>query len=173
MEPAPNPNKRSHDRGGYAMRNRLVLLLGLYFAAGAPALAKSITIHGYVTNVLSPTSFEIEDYKITKDVTLILEFEKGNTDEPVEFHPEDIRVGTELEIKGEYDEAVGELTAKSIKVFLEEHKKVKRTALIEDTPKIEKGPDGWVGQFLADGQRIRVGPSTAVLFRPNESERKN
>lgn len=155
------------------MKNRLIVLAaGVFLTIGMPAMAKSVKIHGYVTNVVSSTVFEIEDYKITKDLTLVLDFEKGDTDEPIDFRPEDIRVGTELEISGDYNETTGELSAKSVKVFLEEHKKIKRTALIERTPQIDKSEDGWVGNFLADGQRIRVETSTKVLFKPNQSERK-
>ncbi len=49
----------------------------------------------------SPTNFEIDDYKITKDITLVLEIEKDESgDATATCNPEDIRIGTELEIKG-------------------------------------------------------------------------
>lgn len=37
------------------------------------ALAKEVTIHGFVTEINSPTNFVIDDYKITRDNTLTLE----------------------------------------------------------------------------------------------------
>jgi Zn-dependent protease with chaperone function len=137
-----------------------------------PAGAKEIKIKGYVTNIVSPTVFEIEDYRITRDVSLVLEFEKDEEGGNVEFHPEELRVGTLLEIKGDYDEKTGELRAKSIKVILEEFKKIKRAALIEHRPTIERGNSGWVGTFFADGQSIQVDPSTQVLFKLTKSEQQ-
>lgn len=153
----------------------LALLVSLLLAFSVPALAKEKKIRGYVTKVISPTAFEIKDYRITKDINLVLEFEKDDDDKDKaapDFRPEDIRVGTELEIRGEYDEKTGELRAKSIKVVLEETKKIKRTALIEQVPQIQHTERGWEGTFFADGQHIRVDSTTAVLFKPNKSERK-
>ena len=37
-----------------------------------PISAKEVNIRGYVTDVSSPTIFEIEDYRITRDFTRIL-----------------------------------------------------------------------------------------------------
>ena len=48
-----------------------------------------------MTAVHSPTSFEIEDYKITGASGVTLTFDKGDRDTaPVDFKPEDIRVDT-------------------------------------------------------------------------------
>ena len=149
-----------------------ILPIFLLLALALPAGAKEVKIHGYVTNITSPTTFEIEDYRITRDLSLVLELDKGDSDEGVQFHPEDIRVGTELEIKGDYNEKTEELRAKSIKVFLDDYKKVKRTALIERQPDLKRTPEGWEGTFFADGERIRVDSSTRVLFKPNKSEAK-
>lgn len=153
---------------------RLVFLVAITLALSPGVLGKtkSKKIRGYITNIASPMVFEIEDYRITRDLALVLEFEKGESDEPAQFRPEDIRVGTELEIKGEYDEETGELHARSIKVILEEHKKIKRTALLEHPPVLERSGEGWVGDFFADGQRIWVQPATKVVFKPNNSEKK-
>ncbi len=149
-----------------------ILAASLLLASVLPAEAKEVKIHGYVTNIISPTQFEIEDYRITRDLSLILELEKEDNDEPVQFRPEDIRVGTELEIKGDYDEKSGQLNAKSIKVFLDEYKKIKRTALIERQPLLKQDSGGWEGAFFADGQNVRVDPLTKVLFKANRSESK-
>jgi hypothetical protein len=132
---------------------------------------KKIKIHGYVTSVISLTSFEIEDYRITRDLSLNLELEKSETEQVADFKPEDIRVGTELEINGQYDENIAELKAQSIKVILEEHRKVKRTALLEHAPQIARDGDNWRGTFFADGQRIAVNPETQAVIKLNKSER--
>ena len=135
--------------------------------------AKDVTIHGFVTAINSPTSFEIDDYKVTHDKTVSLDLEKQADNSQDAFQPEDIRIGTELEIKGEYDEASGELKARSIKVFSYDTLTVKRTALLEKLPSLTKDDAGWTGVIYADGQRITVTPTTAVSLKPNLAERKN
>lgn len=148
----------------------LTILAALVFPVSG--ITKNKKIRGYVTEVISPTSFEIEDYRITRDLTLTLDFEKDEDSHNLEFRPEDFRVGTEVEIFGEFDETSGELRAKSIKIFLEDNRRVKRTALIERPLELERAGDGWVGTILADGQRVRVGPATKMLFRPSPSEKE-
>ena len=134
--------------------------------------AKNIKLHGYVTSVTSATKFEIDEFKITREMTLALDLQKTEDGQTVAFNPEDIRVGTELEIKGELNEQTSELQATSIKVFPDEHKNIKRTALMERTPALHKDGEGWSGVFFADGQRIQVQPTTQVIFKPNKSEKK-
>src|SRR5579864_1002232 len=147
-------------------------LLCVLFASAA-ASCKDVTIHGFVTAINSPTSFEIDDYKVTRDQTVSLDLEKQQTDNsPDAFKPEDIRIGTELEIKGDYDEASGELKARSIKVFSYDTLTVKRTALLERLPSLTKDDAGWTGTIYADGQRITVTRATAVSLKPNLAERK-
>jgi Peptidase family M48 len=156
-----------------SMRCFAASLVICFFFVPSLANAKDTTIHGFVTDVKSPTSFEIDDYKITRDNSLIFDIDKGKDDDsPATFKPEDIRVGTELEIKGDYDETSKELKAKSIKVFFEDTKTIKRTALLERIPSLRKEDSAWVGEVYADGQRISVGPTTVVTLKPNEAERK-
>jgi hypothetical protein len=122
--------------------------------------AKDVKIHGFVTTVNSPTNFEIDDYRITRDTSLVLEVEKDEgSAAAATFRPEDIHVGTELEIKGDYNEQTGELKARSIKVFSEDTRVIKRTALVEKVPELTKADDEWTGIFFADGQRVTIAPS--------------
>lgn len=136
------------------------------------AFAEEVTIHGFVTDVKSPTSFTIDDYKITRDNTLTLELSESKSIQPSTFLPEDIRVGTELEVKGDFDEASGQLKAKSIKVFLEDAQKLKRTALLEQIPVLTRSGSGWEGEIRADGEKIHVLPATLVTLKPNKSEQE-
>ena len=156
--------------------HRFVAKIVLFAAllASPAALAKDLTIHGFVTSVNSPTSFEIDDYKITRDKTVTIDFEKAQNDtSPTTLKPEDIRIGTELEIKGEYDEASGELSAKFIKLFSFDTLTIKRTALLEKLPSLIKDDSGWTGLIYADGQRITVSRATSVSLKPNLAERGN
>src|SRR5262245_29266869 len=133
--------------------------------------ASDVKIHGYVTAVNSSMSFDIEDYRITRDAALKLEFENPSPD--LSFKIEDVRVGTELEIKGIYDDETGELQAKSIKVDMEQFRKLKDTAILDRSPiGVEPVNGGWRGIFFVNGQKIQVTPETKVLFKLTNLEKK-
>ena len=134
--------------------------------------ARDITIHGFVTAVKSPSSFQIDDYVITRDKSVSLESDKNEASIPP-FTPEDIRIGTELEITGEYDEDSHALNAKSIKVFFDDNLIIKRTALLEKVPALTSSDSGWAGVIYADGERITVSATTPVSLRPSRAERKS
>jgi hypothetical protein len=130
-----------------------------------------IKIHGYVTAVNSPMSFDIEDYRITRDAAFKLEFDNPSPD--LSFKIEDVRVGTELEIRGIYDDESGELKAKSIKVDMDQFRKLKDTAILDRPPSgVQQVNGGWRGIFFVNGQRIQVTPETKVLFRLTNLEKK-
>ena len=151
--------------------NRLLLLaLVLTGTITVGAKVKSVTIRGYVTNVTSPTQFEIEDYRITRDSSFILDFENASPE--LQFKPEDIRVGVELAIKGTFNDETNELKATSIKVDMEQFKKQKQTAILARAPEgVERTNDGWSGTFFVDGQRIRITPATQVVFQLTKREK--
>lgn len=156
------------------MRARVAWTIFFFLCSlGLSARAKDVTIHGFVTAINSATSFEIDDYKVTHDKAVSLDLENQSDGSLNAFKPEEIRIGTELEIKGEYDEASGELKAKSIKLFSYDTLTVKRTALLEKLPFLTKDDAGWTGVIYADGQRIAVTPTTAVSLKPNLAERRN
>jgi Peptidase family M48 len=155
------------------MRRIAPLILVALCCGYRPLAAKSVKIRGYVTAIKSPTEFEIDDYRITRDSTLVLDFEKAeDPEEKASFRPEEIRVGTEMEIRGEFDEATRELKAKSIKVNLEEHQHVKRTALLEVTPQLKRIGNVWQGEIHVDGQRIVIAEDTLVTIKPNNTQKK-
>jgi hypothetical protein len=97
---------------------RLFVMVSLSMLFAGPLFAKEVTIHGFVTDVKSPVVFQIDDYKITRDRSLALDISSAEGEQSkAAFKAEDVRIGTELEVKGEYDESSGELKAKSIKVL--------------------------------------------------------
>ncbi len=156
-------------RLGFAL-TACLLLTSLTGSAQAPRL-KTVTIRGYVTEFRSPTDFDIEDYKITRDDAFALDF--NNASPEITFQLQDIRVGVELEIKGSLNEQTGELKAKAIKVDLEQFKSIKQTAFVSATPEGIQLLDGsWAGEFRADGQIIRVTPTTVVVFKPTKREKQ-
>jgi hypothetical protein len=155
---------------------RFVLLVAIAcaFLPGeiiAQAKLKEVKIRGYVTDFRSPTDFDIEDYRITRDESFALDFDNASPE--ISFALNDIRVGVELEIKGQFNEATGELKAKSIRVDLEQFKSIKQTAFVAAPPEgIELLDGSWAGELRADGQIIRVTKATKVLFKPTKRERK-
>lgn len=138
-----------------------------------PVFAKEVTVHGFVTEIKSPTSFAIDDYKITRGSTQAIDVTGSEQVQPNTFRAEEIRVGTELEVKGDLDEQSGQLKVKSITVYLENTHTIKRTALLEQIPSLARSGSGWEGEIRADGERIRVLSTTSVTIKPNQSERKS
>jgi hypothetical protein len=109
----------------------LAFFTSAVFAQG-PKL-KDVNIRGYVTEFRSPTDFEIEDYRISRDEAFTLDFDNARPD--INFGLNDIRVGVELEIRGQLNEATGDLKAQSIRVDLEQFKSIKQTAFVSASQK--------------------------------------
>ena len=132
---------------------------------------KEIKIRGYITALTSPTSFEVEDYRISRDAAIQLEFE--NQTPGVSFKLEDLRVGTMIEIRGLLNEETNELKANKIKIDLKQFRSLSVTAVLERKPtELEKiEGDKWRGIISADGRRIRVEPDTQVFFKLNKTEK--
>lgn len=132
---------------------------------------KEIKVRGYVTKVNSPTSFEIDNYLVSRDANLNYEFENASPE--IAFRPEELRAGMEVEVKGNFDGQTNELKAKKIKINLSQFKKVKTTTILAHPPDgIEKTDEGWRGILIADGNIIRIEPATKVLFELNKIEKK-
>jgi Zn-dependent protease with chaperone function len=153
----------------------VTLGLALLFQAvprHAAAKVKEIKIRGYITAITSPTSFEVEDYRVTRDESVPLEFE--NQTAGALFKPEDLKVGTFVELRGMYDEDTGELKATKMKIDLKQFRTLNVTTVLDRKPtelaKVEG--DRWRGVVLADGRRIRVEPTTQVFFKLNKTEQK-
>ena len=139
--------------------------------ANAPvSRPKDLKIRGYVTSVTSPTEFEIEDYRITRDEAFVLDLQ--NADPEIRFRLEDIRVGVELEIKGLWYADTGVLKAEAIKVDLEQFKKTDETAVLTRMPERREAiANGSPGLYFANGQRIRLTPQTQVVFALTKREK--
>jgi hypothetical protein len=149
------------------------LMASAFLLLASRSAAKNLKVHGFMTAVNSPTSFEIDDYKITCDSGLPIKVKKTKSDPAATtFKPEDIRVGAELEITGDYNESTHELKAGSIEIFLFDTVKIDRVALLEKAPTLEKSNSGaWHGALFADA-RILVSEATLVTFKKNAEERE-
>jgi hypothetical protein len=149
-----------------------IRILGVALFILFTCAAKDIKIHGYVTAVNGPGNFEVDEYRIFRDESIKLDFDFDDDDDNRLDYPKDIRVGTELEIKGDFDAAAGRLKAKSIKVFTRESKKLKRTALLDRIPALERSGEKWTGSIRIDGQTVLVNENTLVTIVPNTSQKK-
>jgi Peptidase family M48/Domain of unknown function (DUF5666) len=153
----------------------LSFLLAVVFTVAIPntisAAVKQVKIRGYITNIISPTVFEIDDVKVSRSETLIFNLE--NQDATVNFKPENIRVGTEIEVEGMLDDQTNELKAIKVSIDLDQFRKLKNTTVLSRTPEgIVKTEKGWNGVFWADGRQVRINETTQVLFELNKSEQK-
>jgi Zn-dependent protease with chaperone function len=149
----------------------LSLLIFVTTTPVAQKKLKELKLVGYITEFYSPSSFEIEDYRINRDESVILEFENQNPE--VVFKPSDLRIGTLVEIRGLYDETTSELKATKVKVDLEQFRQLDVTTILARQPlELTKTETGWTGLIAADGRRIRIGADTKMQFSPNKNERK-
>lgn len=149
----------------------VITVLAAFTSLAQEAKLKDVKIRGYVTEFRSPTDFDIEDYRITRADAFTLDFENASPE--ISFGLNDIRIGVELEIRGQLNQATGELKARSMRVDLEQFKSIKQTAFVSSPPEgIELLDGSWAGELRADGQVIRVTKNTQVLFKPTARERK-
>src|SRR4029453_8992871 len=93
---------------------------------------RDVKVRGYVTEFRSPTSFDIEDYRISRDEAFTLDFDNASPE--ITFGLNDIRIGVELEIEGQLNEVTGDLKARAIRVDLEQFKSIEQTAFVTAPP---------------------------------------
>jgi hypothetical protein len=114
--------------------------------------------------VSSPTSFEIDQYRVTCNDAVTFQFDNPGPD--ANFKVENIRVGTELEIRGDFSETTQTLRAKTLKLDLDQFRKMANTAVLDSPPTgLARTGRGWTGTFFADGKRIQLSPETKVLLK--------
>ncbi|MBC7933321.1 MAG: M48 family metallopeptidase [Rubrivivax sp.] len=150
----------------------VTLLIVLPSLRAGRAESKQKTVKGYITNVTSPTTFEIDYYKVSRDESVKMELVHESPE--LKFKPEDIRVGAEVEVRGDYNALTDDLKADKIKIDMEQFRKFRMAAVLGREPEgIEQTPEGgWRGVFFPDGHRVRIEPATQVLFKLNKAEEK-
>lgn len=152
----------------------VVAVLSLSFVGSSSAKEKDIDVKGYVTRVLSPTSFEIDDYRATVDGQGRIELEniddKAVKSDPAQF----LKVGTLVKIKGRLNTETLALTVKQIKIDSRQFRTFSKTTILDAAPTdVKKVEDGsWSGTIVADARRISIGPSTIIRFKLNKSEER-
>ncbi|HVB59453.1 MAG TPA: hypothetical protein VNE63_23855 [Candidatus Acidoferrales bacterium] len=151
--------------------HRLVAILLLLLCGSSACRAEKRTIHGFVIEVISPTKFKIDDYDMSCDEQFSLDFNEIAPPNILNvLKRENIRVGTEIEIKGDVNRSTHQLTVKSVHVFPTSPHQFNSTALLEKPPKLQKTASGWSGYIFTDGERVQVTNSTGVTLRANRNE---
>ena len=142
------------NRSGLISGAALVLVF-LFFATEI-ANAKSIKVRGYISEIEAEDVFFVEDIRIVLDKDIFPEFATAGETQTNEYTLADLRVGTFVEVRGNRIFASEAILAKSIKIYAEEYKKIKRTALIEREPHLEKIGNTWMGDFFAELRRRHI-----------------
>lgn len=155
----------------------LLFVLALSFVTITPissAKEKDFTVRGYVTQVLSPTSFEMDDYSMYVDPKVEVNLENID-DKSIKFDPQKhLRVGTLVKIKGKIDTDTQKVTVKELKIDFKQFRTFSKTVVLDAAPtQLTKSEAGvWTGMIVADARRVLIDEKTVVKFKLNKSEER-
>ncbi len=152
----------------------VVFFFELPIAQSSNAKIKTEEIKGYITQINSPTSFEIEDYKMSLDGKYDVELQNVES-KAIKFDPQvHLRVGTLVKIKTKVNTDTLEGEVEEMKIDVKQFRKLSHTTILDSIPtdlvKSEQGK--WTGIVLADARRILIRDSTDVRFKLNKSEER-
>jgi len=153
----------------------LVAFLGSYGPVESSGYKiKDVEIRGYITQVNSPSSFEIDDYKITLDGRYDVELQNIE-DKAIKFDSRiHIRIGTLVKLKCKLNTETLESKVEEIKIDVKQFRKLSHTTVLDSSPTNLQLTEGgkWTGLILADARRIMITPETDVRFKLNKSEER-
>lgn len=156
----------------------LILILFTMGFTGKAVIAdgkvKTLEIKGYITQVNSPSSFEIDDYKISLDGKYDVELQNIE-DKAIKFDPAaHIKVGTLVRMKCKVNTETLAARVEEIKIDVKQFRRLSHTAVLDSSPSdLARDANGkWTGQLLVDARRIQISPETEVSFKLNKSEER-
>lgn len=155
----------------------VLTLLIIVFTTATPisyAKEKDFTVRGYITQMLSPTAFEIDDYRMYIDPKAQIDLENLD-DKNIKFDPaKHLRVGTLVKIKGKIDTETQKVTIKELKLDFKQFRTFSKTVVLDVAPtQLTRSSTGaWNGTIVADARRILISESTIVRFKLNKSEER-
>jgi hypothetical protein len=152
----------------------LALLIGTDAVHSSGDKLKEIEIKGYITQVNSPSSFEIDDYKITLDGKYEVELQNVE-DKALKFDPKiHVRVGTLVKMKCRVNPETLEAKVEEIKVDVKQFRRLSHTTVLDNSlTGLQRDETGkWTGTILADARHIVITPETDVRFKLNKSEER-
>ena len=136
----------------------MIVVLVVLFIFSSPVFSQERKIHGLVTSIALA---EQVDSRITRDSTSAIDL---NHDAADKLALPGLRVGSEVEIIGDFDDASHEVRARRLLVFLQDEEQVKRIASAKHRPILERMPGGWQGEIRVDGELVRIGTRTMLAF---------
>jgi hypothetical protein len=157
---------------------RFLVVSALFLSGFAQvSLAKHVTLHGYVTAVHSDGSFNMDEYKIidrTEEERERIRSE-GRDYRPPHLKPGSLRIGLEVEVKGDYDRKTGKVKATAIKAVNDDFdadKSLEGMGLIEEKSSVQKMAQGWSGRLKADGETLVLTSDTQISLKRSRKEHK-
>jgi hypothetical protein len=160
------------------MRRLFALSALLLFGFVNSLFAKQVTLRGYVTAMDSPVRFAMDNYRITDDTDAEhrrLDIHSRNDSRSPQLEPGTLRVGLEVEVKGEYDSKTGEVRATGIKALHDDCAPGTVTegmGLVDAKTSLQKTGQSWLGRLAADGETIVITPDTVISVKRTRNERK-
>src|SRR5688572_7939409 len=115
--------------------NIVLLLLITAFTIAPPVLSssakiKNLRFSGYITQVSSPTSFQVDDYRVTVENTRDIQLENIDS-KAIKFDPiEKIKVGTFIKFKGKYNTETLEATVHEVKIDMKQFRRLAQTVVL-------------------------------------------
>lgn len=159
----------------FAFFTLAILFFGSLFATQrSQAKIKTIEIRGYVTQVNSPSSFELDEYKVTLDGKYDVELQNIE-DKALKFDPSvHIKVGTLVKMKCKVDTDTLEARVEEIKIDVKQFRRLSHTTILDSRPaEMRKSESGkWTGTIIADARRILIAETTDVRFKLNTAEQR-
>lgn len=158
----------------------VTLLLSFGFLASNPSVGstsnkfKDLEIKGYVTQINSPSSFELDEYKINLDGRYDVELQNVE-DKALKFDPaQHLKIGTLVKMKCRVNTETLAATVKEIKIDVKQFRRLSHTTVLDSSPtELSRDANGkWFGFVLADARKIQINPSTDVRFKLNKSEER-
>lgn len=134
----------------------------------AAALAKDKQLIGYVHGS-HQGYFQLNDLQVAcgpeTDIVVAAGFESGR----VPVNCEGIRVGDHVRVIGS-ETGTQQFRARMIAIDpLKVEDRIRGYALLDRTPALAKGADGWGGMLYVEGRRLTVTPATRVSFATADS----
>jgi hypothetical protein len=130
----------------------VIVTLVVLFIFSSPLFSTERKIHGLVTSIALAEKIDGDRHRITRDSTSAIDLNLAG-----------LRVGSEVEIVGDFDDAAHEVRARRLHVFLQDEERVTRIASTKHGAS-KKMPDGWQGEIRVDGERVLISSKTVLTF---------
>lgn len=145
-----------------------VLLLSLVLGASGQEIK---SVQGRIAGLEYP-QFTLINFKVRLEKDTAYYVQWNGVKNPTPLRPELLREEQEVETKGLLDIKTSTLHAQSVTFLLKQDFicELGGTAMIQQTPHLAKGPNGWAGSVHADARELIVDSSTQLKFLPESHD---